>query len=151
MSTSDAIVMTLGLASAWAMAGVIWVIQVVHYPAFDAIERGPDDSAWVAYGERHRASISFVVGPFMAIEGATGIWIVISPPGDVSRVLPLVALALMGVAYGVTAFVSVPHHERLARCFDADALLSLIRTNWWRTAAWTLRGVVLGVLMVIAI
>ena len=133
------------------MAGVIWVIQVVHYPAFDAIERGPDDSAWVAYGERHRASISFVVGPFMAIEGATGIWIVISPPGDVSRVLPLVALALMGVAYGVTAFVSVPHHERLARCFDTDALLSLIRTNWWRTAAWTLRGVVLGVLMVIAI
>ena len=151
MSTGDAIVMTLALASTWAMAGVIWVIQLVHYPAFDAIERGPDDSAWVAYGERHRAGISFVVGPFMATEGATGIWIVVSPPGDASLVLPLVAFALMGVAYGVTAFVSVPYHERLTHRFDADALRGLIRTNWWRTAAWTLRGIVLGVLLVVAV
>ena len=150
MSTTDLIVLTVALGATWAMAGVIWVIQVVHYPIFDAVERGEGDTAWVRFGERHRSSISFVVGPFMALEGATGLWIVADPPGDASRILPLVALALMGVAYGVTALVSVPLHERLTATFDADAHRRLVTTNWWRTAAWTVRGVVLGVLLVAA-
>ncbi len=150
MSTTDLIVLTIALGATWAMVGVIWVIQVVHYPVFDAIDRGEDDDAWVRFGERHRSSISFVVGPFMALEGATGLWIVADPPGDASRLLPLIALALMGVAYGVTAFVSVPLHERLTHRFDADAHRRLVSTNWWRTAAWTARGVVLGALLVTA-
>ena len=150
MSTTELIVLTVALAATWAMAGVIWVIQVVHYPIFDTVERGPDDTGWVRFGERHRASISYVVGPFMALEGATGLWIVAAPPGDASRVLPLIALALMAVAYGVTAFVSVPLHERLTASFDADAHRRLVSTNWWRTTAWTLRGVVLVVLLVTA-
>ena len=148
MSTADLTVLTVALAATWAMTGVIWVIQVVHYPIFDVVDRGADGAGWVRFGERHRASISFVVGPFMALEGATGLWIVADPPGDASRLLPLVALALMGVAYGVTAFVSVPLHERLTSVFDAEAHRRLVATNWWRTAAWTLRGVVLAVLLI---
>ena len=140
--------MVVALASTWAMAGVIWVIQLVHYPIFDAIERGENDEAWRRFGDRHRTSISFVVGPFMAAEGATGIWIVLDPPGDASVALPLVAGALMAVAYGVTAFVSVPLHERLTPAYDAQALAKLVSTNWWRTFAWTARGVVLAVLAV---
>ncbi len=150
MPTTDLIVLTVALAATWAMVGVIWVIQVVHYPIFDAVDRGEGDEAWVRFGDRHRASISFVVGPFMAAEGVTGLWIVAAPPGDASRVLPLIALGLMAVAYGVTAFVSVPLHERLTHSFDADAHRRLVATNWWRTAAWTLRGLVLGVLLVVA-
>ncbi len=72
------------------------------------------------------------------------------PPGDASRLLPLVALGLMAVSYGVTAFVSVPLHERLTPSFDAEAHRRLVSTNWWRTAAWTLRGLVLGLLLVVA-
>ncbi len=150
MSTADLTVLTIALSATWAMVGVIWVIQLVHYPAFDAIERGEHDEAWVRFGERHRSSISFVVGPFMALEGATGLWIVADPPGDASRLLPLLALALMAVAYGVTAFVSVPLHERLTARFDADAHRRLVSTNWWRTAAWTARGLVLAVLLITA-
>lgn len=150
MDTADLIVLAVAIAATWGMVGVIWVIQIVHYPIFDAIEQGGDGSAWIAFGERHRASISYVVGPFMLLEGATGLWIVADPPGDATRVLPLVALALMAVAYGVTAIVSVPYHERLTHRFDAEALRGLIRTNWWRTAAWTLRGVVLVSLLVVA-
>lgn len=150
MPTLDLVVLTLGIAATWAMVGVIWVIQVVHYPTFDAIERGEDGAGWVRFGERHRMSISFVVGPFMAVEGLTGLWIVADPPGDASRVLPLVALGLMAVAYGVTAFVSVPLHERLTPTWDAEAHRRLVTTNWWRTAAWTLRGVVLVALLIVA-
>ncbi|MEM1332050.1 MAG: hypothetical protein AAGG08_01215, partial [Actinomycetota bacterium] len=79
METADLVVLVAAVAATWAMTGVIWVIQLVHYPIFDAVERGVGDEAWVRFGERHRASISFVVGPFMAVEGATGLWIVADP------------------------------------------------------------------------
>ncbi|MEL6893480.1 MAG: hypothetical protein AAFP84_17945 [Actinomycetota bacterium] len=150
MNAADSIVLVVALASTWAMAGVIWVIQLVHYPIFDSIDRGDDGAGWVRFGDRHRRSISLVVGPFMAAEGATGLWLVADPPADVSRVLPVLALGLMAIAYGVTAFVSVPLHERLTHVFDESAHRRLVTTNWWRTAAWTTRGIVLAVLAVIA-
>ena len=151
ISTSEAIVTIVALASVWAMTGIIWVIQVVHYPIFAAIERGIDDEDWRRFGDRHRRSISYVVGPFMLAEGVTGLWLAVDPPGDVSRMLPLVALALMAVAYGTTAFVSVPLHEQLTERFDPQAHGRLVATNWIRTAAWTTRALVVGVIAVIAV
>lgn len=151
ISTTDAVVLVLALASVWAMTGVIWVIQLVHYPMFDAVDRGVDDDGWRRFGDRHRRSISFVVGPFMLAEGVTGLWLAAAPPGDVGRLLPLVALALMAVAYGTTALVSVPLHERLTDRFDADAHRRLVGTNWIRTVAWTGRGVVVGAIAVLAV
>lgn len=151
ISTTDAVVLVLALASVWAMTGVIWVIQLVHYPMFDAVDRGVDDDGWRRFGDRHRRSISLVVGPFMLAEGVTGLWLAAAPPGDVGRLLPLVALALMAVAYGTTALVSVPLHERLTERFDADAHRRLVGTNWIRTVAWTGRGVVVGAITVLAV
>ncbi|MEM1334101.1 MAG: hypothetical protein AAGG08_11635, partial [Actinomycetota bacterium] len=72
------------------------------------------------------------------------------PPGDASRLLPVVALVFMGVSYGVTAFVSVPLHERLTSVYDDDAVRRLVSTNWWRTAAWTARAIVLCALFIVA-
>ena len=151
ISTTDTLVLVVALASVWAMTGVIWVIQLVHYPIFDSIDRGVDDELWRRFGDRHRRSISFVVGPFMLAEGLTGLWLVADPPGDIARTLPLVALVLMAVAYGTTAFISVPLHERLTDRFEPDAHHRLVTTNWIRTAAWTARGVVVGVIAVVAI
>ncbi len=151
LDTTDAIVLVVALAATWAMTGVIWVIQLVHYPIFDAIDRGTDDQLWQRFGDRHRRSISSVVGPFMLAEGVTGIWLVVDPPGGVSIVLPLVAGALMAIAYGTTAFVSVPLHERLTATFDDDAHRRLVSTNWVRTFAWTARGFVVTVVAVLAL
>ena len=148
VDTADAVMLMVALAATWAMTGVIWVIQLVHYPIFDSIERGVDDADWRRFGDRHRASISYVVGPFMLAEGVTGIWMVVDPPGDSGVVLPLVAAALMAIAYGTTAFVSVPLHERLTTVFDDDAHRRLVSTNWIRTFAWTARGLVVAVLAV---
>ena len=151
ISTSEAVVTIVALASVWAMTGIIWVIQVVHYPIFDSIERGVDDEDWRRFGDRHRRSISFVVGPFMLAEGVTGLWLAVDPPGDVGTTLPLIALALMAIAYGTTALVSVPLHEQLTDRFDDEAHRRLVRSNWIRTAAWTGRGLVVAVIAVVAV
>jgi hypothetical protein len=151
VESTDALILLIALASTWAMTGLIWTIQVVHYPIFVAIEHGPDNARWRRFAQRHTSTISYVVGPFMVAEGVTGIWIVVAPPAEISRALPLVALALMGAAYGVTALVSAPLHGRLAPRFDSALHTRLVRTNWLRTAAWTLRAIVLGVIAYVAV
>jgi hypothetical protein len=151
LSTLDAAVLILALVSVWAMTGVIWVVQLVHYPAFAAVERGPADVEWRRFGDHHRASMSLVVGPFMLVEGVTGLWLLADPPADVGRLLPFVAAILMAVAYGTTAFVSVPLHARLTERFDTDAHGRLVSTNWIRTGAWTIRGGVVGVIALVAL
>jgi hypothetical protein len=77
--------------------------------------------------------------------------LVVDPPGDVSIVLPLVAGALMALAYGTTAFVSVPLHERLTATYDDDSHRRLASMNWIRTFAWACRGLVVAVIAVLAI
>ena len=151
LSQADALVLIVARMSVWAMVGLIWTVQLVHSPIFDAIDRGVDDDRWRHFGDRHRRSISWVVGPFMFAEGFTGLWMMIDPPGDVGRLLPVVAAALMAVAYGTTAFVSVPLHAQLTAHYDDDAHRRLVATNWIRTAAWTARGLVVAVIAVSAI
>ena len=143
MSSIDALVLLTALASCWAMTGLIWVIQIVHYPIFDAIDAGDADAGWAAFARRHTASISVVVGPLMLAEGVTGLWIAADPPMGVGRLVAVSSLALMGVAYGVTAFVSAPLHGRLADRFDTGLHERLVKTNWIRTLAWSARAALL--------
>ena len=151
MNSTDAIVLLVAVASCWAMTGVIWVIQLVHYPIFDAIDRGIDNAGWATFARRHTSSISLVVGPLMLAEGISGVWLAVDPPPGVGRLPVLISLALMGVAYGVTAFVSAPLHTRLADRFDARLHQRLVNTNWIRTAAWSARAVLLVVIAFSAI
>jgi hypothetical protein len=51
-----------------------------------------------------------------------------------------VALALLGVIWASTAWIQVPLHRRLAVAPDPAAVERLVRTNWIRTGAWTLRA-----------
>jgi hypothetical protein len=53
---------------------------------------------------------------------------------------------LVAIALGSTIFLSVPLHARMARTFDSSTGPRLVLTNWPRTIAWTLHGVV-GVVM----
>lgn len=131
------------------MTGVIWVIQLVHYPVFDAVERGDGDVDWIRFAERHRNTIALVVGPFMLAEGITGLWLAVDPPGELSRALPLAGLVAMAVAYGVTALVSVPLHGELTTGFDSATHRRLVATNWLRTLAWTLHAILVAVMLVV--
>ena len=69
------------------------------------------------------------------------------PPTTSTSSVALVASSASGVAIGAAdlllaphALVQVPLHRRLQGGFDAAAHRRLVRTNWLRTAAWTLRA-----------
>jgi formate hydrogenlyase subunit 3/multisubunit Na+/H+ antiporter MnhD subunit len=126
------------------MVGVIWFVQVVHYPLLATI--GQDRASEIA--QEHQRRTGWVVGAPMAIEGVTALWLLVQRPQHVNVLLPWLAAILLAVALASTLFLSVPLHEKMANSPTSDIGARLVRTNWPRTVAWTLRGVVTFVMLV---
>ncbi|MEI7916116.1 MAG: hypothetical protein WCH82_15345 [Mycobacteriaceae bacterium] len=118
------------------MLGVIWMVQVVHYPLMSFVS----SARFAHFESAHRTRISMVVGPLMAVEGICVIAFLVSPPPGLICWLPWAGAAAEAVAIGTTVLVSAPLHERLNACYDQVNLDRLIATNWIRTFAWTCRA-----------
>lgn len=129
------------LASTLYMTGVIWLVQIVHYPLFERVGA----SGFAAYEQRHTSSITWVVAPPMLIEGGSALLLLmLIPSGSMAGTL-WIGLALLIAIWISTAFVQIPCHQILAKSFDSTAHRRLTSTNWLRTSAWTIRAVlVLG-------
>lgn len=133
------------MIGAVGMLGVIWTMQLVHYPLMAMVPA----EAFVAYEHAHTRRISWVVGPLMAIEGASALVLLVRPPDEVPWALPWLGAAAVGVALLTTAFVSSPLHGRLSSGLDLTLVDRLVATNWIRTVAWTAHAVI-AVLMLVA-
>ena len=124
-------------AATWYMVGLIWFVQLVHYPLFGGVGAG----GFAAYAVEHQRRTTWVVGPPMLAEGATAAWLALHPPAGLGGRLPFVAgLALLGVVWLSTALLQVPRHAQLGRGYDARSHRALVATNWARTVAWSARG-----------
>lgn len=124
------------LAATLYMVGVIWFVQVVHYPLFARVGEG----GFGPYSEAHSRLTTYVVGPPMLAEAGTALLLVLLRPGGVPLWAVLAGLALLGLIWASTALVQVPRHTALGSGFDRAAWSGLVRTNWVRTAAWSARG-----------
>jgi hypothetical protein len=126
------------------LVGIIWTIQVVHYPLFAAV--GADGFA--AYEAAHSTRITALIAVPWAVQGVTTLVLLLAPPAGVPRWLVWLAAVLAAVPVLVTVTLSVPAHQLLANGFDAAAHVRLVGTNWLRTIAWSAHGVVATVLLV---
>lgn len=137
-------ILVISTVATWAMVGLIWAIQLVHYPMLVELSAHRPAAAMA----EHQRRITPVVGPFMAAEGVTALILLVDRPDTMSAVSAWTAAILLGVALLSTALVQVPLHERLARRHEEAAATQLVRSNWIRTVAWSVRGLVLaGVLI----
>ena len=136
-------ILALHAGATLAMVGLICFVQIVHYPLFRMV----GSTAFVAYEAAHTRLTSYVVGPFMAVEGVTALVIAAAPPDDLSRVLPFLGLVLLAVIHGSTVLLQVPAHRALSEAWDEQVATRLVRTNWIRTIGWSLRGVLALALM----
>ena len=134
------------LAATAAMVGLIWFVQIVHYPLFGAVGSGD----FIAYESAHRTRTAFVVGPLMAVESATALLLAFDPPSGVGRAWPVVGLALLTVIHASTVLLQVPRHGELNAGFDERAHRRLVHSNWIRTVGWSARCVVAGVIVLAA-
>lgn len=134
----EPLVLPVHTASTLALFGLIWMVQVVHYPLMAWVGR----SAFKDWHDRHLRRMTWIVGPLMLAEVATSLWLLESPPPRASPWLPWVGIALVVVVWVSTAVLQVPMHRRLERGWDERAHCFLVRSNWVRTVAWTARAAI---------
>jgi hypothetical protein len=124
------------LCSTLLMTGIIWVIQLVHYPSFCFIAAHDFEK----FCKFHQKNITLIVLPLMLIELVFSLIILTNKFHDKSYVL---SMAFLLVIWIVTIFVSVPLHRLLLKEKSDVLITRLIRTNWYRTIGWTLRTLLL--------
>jgi hypothetical protein len=131
-------VLVLNVLASWTMVGVIWFVQVVHYPLLSLV---PVESA-SAVAVEHQRRTGWVVMLPMTIEGVTTLLLLAMVPAGVAWFVPWLAGIPIAVALGATVLLSVPRHARMASNPDPTVGRELVTTNWVRTIAWSLRGLV---------
>ena len=115
------------------MTGVIWVIQIVHYPSFHFIEK----ELYTAFQKFHMNKISIIVIPIMLAELITGMMLFLDKSSKSPfLIISFVILVLIWLITGV--FFSKAHNELIAG-YQELVVTQLVAMNWIRTLLWTLR------------
>ncbi len=124
-------------AATWFMVGLIWVIQVVHYPLFASVGA----AGFVRYEQQHTWRMGWLLALPALVEIASAALLVWFRPAGVSLGIVLVSGGLLAAVWVMTAAVQAPIHGRLSSGYDEALVRRLVTSNWWRTAGWTGRGV----------
>ena len=124
------------------MVGVIWIIQLVHYPSFHFIER----NQYTTFQRFHMSRISYVVIPAMVTELFTLILIIIST--DQVNLIILASALLLIVIWLMTAVFFSGVHQKLTLGYDQAVVEKLIKLNWGRTVLWTLRLLIISIYII---
>jgi hypothetical protein len=132
--------LVLHAAATWAMTGLIWFVQLVHYPSYrDMAEKG-----FTGFQTRSTARTGFIVGPLIFTELGTAACLLWKPPSGIGLPWLWLGAALIAVNLASTLLVQVPLHVRLREKHDVLLVERLIRANWVRTLAWSIRAVLVA-------
>jgi uncharacterized membrane protein len=137
------LVFLLHLFATFFMTGLIWLVQLVHYPLMDRV----GTQQFAAYEQAHQRAIGPLVIIIMLAELGTGFALLGAQPAGLQTWQVWVGAALLGVIWLSTFLLQLPAHGALSTGFDPAVHQRLVTTNWIRTAAWSLRsGLLLWVL-----
>jgi len=114
------------------LTGLIWTIQLVHYPSFRFIS----EERFQEFHRFHSNRITWVVAPVMLVELFTAA-LVLREQATLASSLSLLSIVLI---WALTAFVSVPLHSKLSKGKNSHLIRQLVLTNGFRTVLWTLRS-----------
>lgn len=128
------------LAVTWYLVGLIWVVQRVQYPAMEYVD--PEPARAVVAEKQHCDRIFWVVGPMMFAEGVLACWLLLEALETGHWLLPGFGALLLTIIWLSTILLQMPLHERMLKGPDPIAQRRLVTTNWIRTIAWSLRGLI---------
>ena len=124
------------------MVGVIWIMQLIHYPSFHFIEL----NQYTTFQRFHMSRISYVVIPAMLTELFTLILIIISM--DQVDPIILASALLLIVIWLMTAVFFSGMHQKLTLGYDQVVVEKLVKLNWGRTLLWTLRLLIISIYII---
>ncbi|MFW5760689.1 MAG: hypothetical protein ACOCXH_06915 [Cyclobacteriaceae bacterium] len=120
------------------MTGLVWFVQVIHYPLYLKITTN-----FEAYELMHTRLTSRLTAPLMLLELFTTVLMWWFWPSY--YVLNIIISLMLAIIWVSTFFVQIPLHNKLCQLHDKSNCHKLVKTNWVRTIAWTLKGLTLAV------
>ena len=121
----------------WFMVGLIWTIQVVHYPSF--VDVGPDE--YVDFQAAHVDRIGVLLAVPWALEGLSTVGLILLARSRREMVTVAVAAAAGAAVLLISGLASAPAHSELADGFDIAVHDRLMVWNLVRALLWTIKGV----------
>ncbi len=133
---SSGTIVYLHLTATLVMTGVIWFVQVVHYPLMANVAA----DRFALYEQLHTQRTAWVVMPPMLLELGTAIALVAIRPPTLPVDLTWLGLGLLATIWLSTFLLQVPQHTILQQGFDPRAHRFLVSSNWLRTGLWSIRA-----------
>lgn len=125
----------INFSSSCFMTGLIWFVQVVHYPSF--LNYSTNSSGFREFHSKHVLRTGLLVIPVMLIELGTSIALSLSSfPVPNINVTGLVIVIIIWIS---TFLLQAPTHNKLQKGFDESLIRRLIHTNWIRTTLWSIK------------
>ena len=129
----------LNLVLAFIAVGLIWTIQLVHYPSMRFIPK----ERFVEYHNFHSVRISFLAIPLMVTELGTSLILFYQNYNNAIQTIFLINLVIVALIWLSTFLIQVPLHNALSKEKQSEKLSKLICTNWIRTILWTARSILM--------
>jgi hypothetical protein len=131
-------ILIINLAIALIATGLIWTIQLVHYPSMKFI---PEEK-FTAYHNFHTQRISILAMPIMLIELFTSLGLFYQNGSSYNHIFTI-NLILVILIWISTFLIQVPMHNTLSSAKNTRVLNNLILSNWIRTILWTARSLLM--------
>ncbi len=121
------------------MTGVIWFVQIIHYPLFERV----GETEFANYHHQHTEATGWVVGPPMLVELISSLVLLYFQPTGMIGILNWAGMILVTIIWLSTAFLQIPLHDQLASGFQELSHRRLVLTNIVRTVAWSVHSLIL--------
>jgi hypothetical protein len=139
MHDIDAVMFLVQVFATFLMTGIIWFVQLVHYPLLRRIPR----SRFVAYERTHVLLTAFVVGPLIVLETAAVSYSLWRTPPWMQQEVAVLGAVLLAIILLSTIFFQGPQHRKLQQGFNPGVYRRLLCTNWIRCYGWSFRSILL--------
>ena len=123
----------LNLSITLMMLGIIWFVQLIHYPLFSYA----DLENFKVFHSQHTRRITLLVAPLMISEAFIASLVLITMPTLTS----FLGISILVFIWACTFFIQVPIHNKLNNQFDSKLFHHLLKSNWFRTIGWSIRTV----------
>jgi len=140
----ETIFLLFNLTSTLLIAGVLWFVQLVHYPLFNEIPA----KNMVNYGYYHIQKISGIINLLFIVDFTTIVFLLLLVNSDLSATLMIINIAIFGFIVILTRITFLPIHQKLSKNPNSFLISKLINLNWIRTLVWSLKVVFMLIIFV---
>ena len=136
----DKLVVTflIQIVTSFSMLGIIWFIQLIHYPLLNKIKEGLSQ-----YEKAHLIRAAYFIGPLLVVDLIASIFLV---SFEVRSTLIRLATCnlILNIFYWIWTFLfQIQHHQKLTVGFSKLTIRKLVINNWMRTFLWTVKSAAL--------